>query len=415
MAVFRTQSLEVASETSFAVNAANPSANTTWDYELPAENIVFTMGQPRIADVAMQDRQDVRGLSHPMARTCSVEFTTNLPGHSSDPAGGALTATWAYQLLGYALGGLRSAGSGSTISGAASTASSINVASVAGWVAGDFMAIGTNGDGRGGGQVVCLSAISATSGVAHLLTNAPAAPTTSGDTASRLLLVYHDETATLTPVRFRYMNSDTGAQYQAHGCQLAALKLSFPLDGNSPIKATWTYNGAYWNRSAVAFPNSTALEVAYGVPCTAGSMFLADFATKTRTTKTPATLELELEMPLAATEGPGGAGDYQPITGWTRTMVSPVLTLQIPWEAARETAWDLANQSYVYSHGLFTAHPIGGRRIAFYMPRMFDEGDRPSGVVNVNDLNYVTARWRGTESTDTTTALTRSAIRIGFG
>lgn len=416
MAVWRLKSLEYASEASFAVNAENPSANA-WDQKIPAENIILTIAQERMPDMAMRDRTDERGLSHLGVRTGTLEFDTNICGHFTDPgSGGPLTERWHMTLLGYALGGKRSSGAGSTIiAGTASTTSILYVATAAGWVAGDMLAHGSKGDARGDGQVLVVSGITAGSGKIDLLTEAVASSGTTADTISKLILLYHDETASLTTTRWNAMSSDTGAQFHLMGCQLADLRWTIPLDGGGLPKWHWTYNVAYWARQATTFPSALAIQDDFSAPCAGGSFFLANVATKTRTTKTPATLTLELEMPLAPTLGPGGNGTYQVVTAWSRTTVSPALTVQIPWETARETAFDVANQSYTFEHGLFTANPTGGRRWAFYMPSMFYEGRRPSVPENVNDLNYVTSKWRGREGTDTATALTRSAIRFGFG
>lgn len=416
MAVFRLRSLEYASETSFALNAENPSANT-WDQKIPAENIVLTLGHERMPDLASQDRANNRGLSHLGVRTGTLEFDTNICGHFTDPSSGSLTERWPVTLLGYALGGKRTAGAGSTIIGSAtSTTSVLYLASAAGWVAGDMLAHGSKGDARGDGQVLVASGITGGSGKIDLLTEAVGSSGSTTDTISRMALIYHDETAALTTTRWSGMSSDTGAQFHMMGCQLADLRWTIPLDGSSGLpKWHWTYNVAYWARQATTFPSALTLQDDFAAPCAGGSFFLANVGTKTRTTKTPATIQLELEMGLVPTVGPGGAGTYQVITAWSRPTVSPALTIQIPWETARETAFDIANQSYTYEHGLLTANPTGGRRWAFYMPRMFYEGNRPNQVENVNDLNYLTARWRGTEGTDTATALTRSAIRFGFG
>ena len=90
MAVFRLQELSYASEVAFASNATNPSTNT-WDQRIPAENIVLTIPHERIQDVASQNRQNVVGLSHRGAQDgrATLEFTTNLIGHLTDPAAGA--------------------------------------------------------------------------------------------------------------------------------------------------------------------------------------------------------------------------------------------------------------------------------------------------------------------------------------
>lgn len=415
MAVYRLQVLEVASEVTFASTASDPSTITTWgDYRLPAEDIVLNFSQERIPDVAVQARQNVRGLSHIGLRTATLEFTTNWPGHNTDPGTGSLTERWPVTLLGYALGGKRTAGAGSTISGTASGVQSVSLASAAGFSAGDVCAIGTKGDGRGDGQVLAIATVSATDGTLSLLTDAPAAPTTAGDTVSRLALVFWDETATLKTVRFRAEHAGTGEQFLAHGCQLSGIKITWPMDGGLP-KARWTYQCAYWNRQAFTFPPSSTMESAFATPPAAGSLYLQDSGTTTRVTKTPASVELDFDLGLEPTIGPGGVATFQNITGWVRTRFSPRIALQIPFETARETAWDVANQSYTYEHMLWCSNATGGRRTGFYAPRLFYEGTRPSVPVAVNEQTYINVMFRATEGATTTTELTRSALRLFAG
>ena len=52
--------------------------------------------------------------------------------------------------------------------------------------------------------------------------------------------------------------------------------------------------------------------------------------------------------------------------------------------------------------------------MGFYMPRMYPIGAKPT-YTNLNGLTYVSKTMRGTESTTTTSELTRSAIRFWMG
>lgn len=417
MAVYRLQELQYASEVAFASNATNPSTNT-WDQRIPAENIILTIPHERIEDVASQNRLNAVGLSHIGAQTgqATLEFTTNLIGHMTDPAGGSLTTTWMYTLLGYAFGGTRSAGSGSAISGTTSTANTLILSDVSGWVAGDAIAVGTKGDGRGDGQVLVASGVTGgASGSIDLLTAAPAAPTTGGDTASRLLLVYPDETATLTTTRWMAMHSGTGNQFHMMGCQLAGVRFSWPLDGQGLAKATWTYRVALWDRVATTFPSSTSLQNNYGHVPGGGSFYIQNFATKTRATETPASLDLAINVGLEPTLGPGGNHQHQVVTAWVRTAMNARITWTIPWVTTYETWWETATQSLTLKHILFNSSPVGGYRTGFYCSRIFPVGDNPINPVNVNEQTYASITAQCTESTDTTSALTRSSWRLFMG
>lgn len=417
MAVYRLRELQYASEVAFASNATNPSTNT-WDQRIPAENIVLTLPDERIQDVASQNRQNAVGLSHRGAQTgqATLEFTTNLIGHMSDPTSGALTERWMTTLLGYAVAGKRVAGSGSLISGTSSTANTLILSDVSGWVAGDAIAIGSKGDGRGDGQVLIASGVTGgASGSIDLLTAAPAAPTTNGDNAARLQLIYPDETGTFTTTRWMAMHSGTGNQFHMMGCQLSGIRFSWPLDGQGLAKATWTYRCAILDQVATTFPSSTSLQDNFGHAPGGGSFYLQAFATKTRATKTPAFIDLEIDLGLESTLGPGGNHQSQVVTAWQRTAMNARLTFTIPWETAQQTKWTTANSSYTFDHALFNSSPVGGYRTGFYCPRIFLVGQRPIVPENVNEQTYVRIPFQCTESTDTTSALTRSAWRLFMG
>lgn len=417
MARYALRELLVASEVSFASNANDPSTNT-WDQRLPAENIILTLPHVRIEDVAHQSRQNVSGLSHKGAQdgSATLTFTTNLIGNNgTDPGSSTVTESFQTTLLGYAMGGKRVAGSGSTISGTSSTASSIYVASAAGWVAGDMAAIGAKGDGRGDGQVVVVSAVTAGSGLLDLLTNAPAAPTTAGETVSRLALIYPDETATLTTVRFAGMFEDTGAQFHMMGCQLQSVQFVTPLDGSGLGKINWTYRVAVWRNQATTFPGSLSMESNNGFAAGGGRFFLQDFGTKTHATEQPAVFEFTIDRGLEPQFGPGGLVSDQVVRAWTRMMDKPRARFVIPWENTYSTWWATNNASFTYKHLLMSLGCVGGYQVAVYLPRIQPVGDRPIVPDDQNGQCYVNINILGTESTDTTSALTRSAWRIGAG
>ena len=416
MAVFRLRELVFNSELAFASNAADPSVNT-FDTRIPAENIVLNLPKERIRDVAHQARQNVEGLSHIGAQdgSATLEFTTNLPGNNSDPASSTVTENFVATLLGYAIGGKRVAGSGSTISGAWSTASSIYLASAAGWVAGDMVAIGTKGDGKGDGQPLVISAVTAASGLLDMLTNAPAAPTTAGHTASRLALIYPDETVTPTTTRWLAMNADTGNQFHLMGSQLSQVRFATPLDGSGLMKITWTYRVAVWRRQATTFPSALTMQTANGFAPAGGDFFINDFATKTHNTEKPSTLTFEVDLGLEPTFGTGGNVNDQVVVGWARTMAKPRMTFQVPWETEWQTWWETVNASIARKHIRANLGCVGGYRVVFYLPYAHPIGMNPIVPDNVNEQTFVTLQVLGSESTDTSSALTRSAWRLGLG
>ena len=137
-----------------------------------------------------------------------------------------------------------------------------------------------------------------------------------------------------------------------------------------------------------------------------------DVATVARTTLTPAEMTLTYELGLQPINGPGGAATYQNITGWARTMVNPTITMKIPWVTTLETFWDQTNSSLTRKQLLFQSCPTDGLTVGFYAPRVYPIGNRPSGVTEVNEQNYVEFTVACDEGPTTTNELTRSSLRF---
>lgn len=406
--------LWVDDEASFCENAEAPGSNTGWDRRLPVLSYTITTQQERIRDGGLVSRMNDEELSHLGPREATLEFTTHLIGHLTTTAG-ALTQTWAQDLLSDGLGGGQTAFSGTTVS-AASSGSSVTFTSTSSLAAGDIVAIGAKGDGRFDGQPAVISTVASP---CTFLTAGPGTPN-NGDVIYATQLAYHDESTAHTLTTKRFMcgftsSPTTGAQYQLMGCQLAGVVDTYPLSSNALPTRTWTYRAAYWQRNAETIPSSSlTLESQHTAPCAGGSMFFAATGTATRTTATPAELSLSLELGLEPIYGPGGAGTYQQIVGWVRSGCKPTLNMSIPFTTAQETLFDTANSAYVYRHLLFAANALDGRRHGFYMPRAFHVGNRPSQPTMVNGQLYVNVTLVGRESTVTTTEKTKSAIRF-FG
>ena len=82
----------------------------------------------------------------------SFTFTVHLAGFGSTTAG-AVAVEALGDLLGWVIGtNSVSAASGDTVSGAASTAVSVNTAGASGFAAGSLCRVGTKGDGKADGQ-----------------------------------------------------------------------------------------------------------------------------------------------------------------------------------------------------------------------------------------------------------------------
>ena len=401
-----------ANESAFGEFGETPGS-ATWSKRISPISYSLNLQQERIVNGELLARSSDQNLSHIGPRACSLEFTMYLGGHNTTTAG-ALTATALEDLLSRGLGGGNTAATGTTVS-AASSGSSVTFTATTGWAAGQIGRIGNKQDARANGQAFVMGTVGAP---CTFLTAVPATPA-NPDVIYATQQVYHDESllTSLSTLRFMcgYSSSPTtGAQYMIFGCQLASLTLNFPLGGLPTV--TFRYTGAYWQRSANTIPSvSLTLENNFVAPSTGGSMFIQDVGTATNATITPANLTLNVDLGLEPVVGPGGVGTYQSIVGWARTMCTPTLTVQIPWSTTYETWFDVANQSFIYKHILFTANAVDGRSVGFYLPRVSPVGNRPSQVVEVSGQLYVPVVFRGREGTVTTNELTRSAVRIFMG
>jgi hypothetical protein len=411
--VYRLKEIHVNSESSFCENAESPSSNT-FDTRIPALNCTVTLDHPWIEDMGYRSRMNEQSLSNRGVRSCSLEIETHLPCHYTTTAG-ALASNWAYVLLGHGLGGSSAAMVGTTLSGA-SSASSFTLTSTSGLAVGMIGAVGDKTDARGNGQCYVVSAVGPPT-TSYLAL--PATPQ-NGDVAYAMLQAYHDESTAstgLTTKRFMVGHSSSptaGEQFQLLGCQLAGLKFNFPFDGRLPT-VTWSYRGAYWQRSAQTIPSVLTLGDHYTSPAAGGSWAMGSVGSTTRVDETPSSVELDLELGLEPLYGPTGKGSYQNILGWQRTSCKPRVTFQIPWKADYETWFDTANQSLTAKQFLLTTNGVDGRRFAVYLPNCVPIGNRPSNPVEVNGQTYVPVSVIGRDLSTASTEISKSAIRFGLG
>jgi hypothetical protein len=410
---FRLQQIVYNAESSFAEYAATPDS-ATYDTKIPFKSATLTLNQDMIEGTTQRERLASRNMGNVGVRTASLEFTTNWVGHGGTAAG-SLTQTWLQDLLSDGLGGGSTSDQGTTISGGSSTVTALDVTSAANITVGNAVRVGSKGDGKGDGQLGIVSAFdtAATPDDVTLITALPAAPADT-NVVYACQVAYHDESAvtTLGTKRFMVYHATTGAQFGLFGGQLAGLTFNLPLDNALP-EITWRYEFAYWDRDAETYPETNvAMGTEECAPLAGGSAFIQAVGTATRATVTPAQLALTVDLGLSPIYGPGGVGTYQNITGWSRTGCAVNLSMAIPWVTTYGDWWDTDTSSITYKHFLFTGNAVDGRSVGFYCPRLKPMGNRPIGVENVNDQNYVRVNFAGDEGPTTTTELTRSAIRF---
>lgn len=396
----------VADEASFCEFLAS-MGSLTWEKNFPTLDCTFEPIHDRDPDGSAQARLAVQAPGHKGPRRCRVRFKTYFMGHITDPTG-ALVETWQQQLLGDGLGGNLVSQVGGVLSGVP-TAISLPYTGAT-LVRGGVVRVGSKGDAGGDGQAAVVGTPTATP--ASLITALPAAPAAAA-VLRPTQVAYHSEGAALGTKRFCLLHSTSNAQFVAFGCQLSKVRWSTPVAGKATID--WEYEGAYWERNPRSFPDALALQSHDCAPVSGGSAFVNDFGTATRASKTITDLEVMLDLGLEPTPGIGGAGQYQWILGWTRTMARASLKFNALWDSSWESWWDTENPSLVYKHLLCTLHSGHGRAFGFYAPRVFPAGRRPSLPAEVNSQVYVPVEAGCTESTDVTTELTRSALRIWSG
>ncbi len=397
---FGTVEIQFSAESSFAENS------TSYTTHIPVLSYTFTPNKERIRDASFRSRMNVEGLSHMGPRSASFEFTCYLIGHIN-PTTGSLAETWQQDLLSDGLGGGNTSQVGATVSSATSSTQFVFGGTA---VAGGVLRLGAKGDSRGDGQPGVVNA----AGTTTFLTAFGTTPNV-GDQVYACQMAYHDESvsASLGTKRFMIGHTTTGAQYHLRGCQLAGLTFNEPLGGMPTV--TFRYECAYWTESSVTIPSATAISSHDCAPVAGGSMFIQDFGTTTRATITPSEVNLNLEIGLAPIVGPGGTYADQHIVGWQRTMCKPTLSVLIPWSSTYYTWWDTLNSTISRKHILWSRTAgTGGRDGGWYLPYVHPVGPRPTRD-EWNSQLYQRVMFMGSESTTTSTELTRSSVRLFAG
>lgn len=409
--LFRLQELLYNTESAFLENAQAPASNT-YANRVPILSATCTLEQPRDSDGTVQSRKNLTRTGFLGLRTGTLEFVTLVPGLTTDPGTASITANFATDLLGYGLGGTNFTDDGGTIA-TGTNGSSFTTTGVTLITNGTIIRVGAKNDGRCDGQAGVVGTWAA--GTATMLTAFPGTPA-AADAVRTTANIYPTDANPTQTVRFLFGLTDSGAQFHCMGCQLESISDEIDIASARPMRRTWKYRIAYWDRSAVTVPSSVAMPNADTAPIAGGSLFVNTFGTATRAIEECGSLTLALEMSLIPQMGPRASQEpYGNITGWVSNGCIPTLTWTVPYTTQAATDFDLdGSNNTVHKHALFTSNATTGRCQGFYLPRMYPVGAKPT-YTNVNGLTYVTKVMRGTESTTTTTELTRSCIRFFMG
>ncbi len=408
--LFRLEELLYNTESSFLENAQSVASNT-YSGRIPFLSATCTLDQAREADMTVQSRKNVTRPGFLGLRTGTLEFSTYVPGLMTDPGVAAPTSNWCTDLMGNGLGGSLLSDDGGTIS-SATDGDTFVTTGVTAITAGSVIRVGVKADGRCDGQPGVVSTWSG--GNTQLLTTLPGTPN-AADAVRVCANMYPTETNPATTLRFLFGLTDTGAQFHCMGAQLESFSDEIDISGARPIKRTWRYRIAYWDRSAVTIPSAVTLPNTDTAPIAGGSLYVQTFATATRAIEECGTLTLSLAMGLIPQQGPRASQEpYGNITGWVSTGCVPTLTWTIPYSTQPATDFDTDGSSTTFKHILFVSNATAARCQGFYLPRAFPVGAKPT-YTDRNGLTYVSKTYQGTESTTTTSELTLSAIRFFLG
>lgn len=412
--VFRTYECLVADEASF-LESANSLTSSVFDERVPVLDCRVELNQGRAADGTVQSRKNASRPGYRTLRDAAIEFDCYVPGAMTDPGTGAPTENWFSKLLGNGIGSSLITDDGGTVN-SSTDADTFVTTGVTTITAGSIIRVGTKGDGYADGQPGVVDTWSG--GNTQLLTALPGTPQAT-NAVRTCLNTYPTEANPTTSYRFCVMHNDTGAFYQLLGCRLESVSFEIPIADGGPIRATMRFRAAYWDMatpsSPSSFPSSVTLPNCDTAVIGGGSLYKQAFGTTTRAVIQPSTLTLTLAMGLIPSIGPAAAQPaFCNIYGWTSTGCVPTLTYSIPYADNAESEFDADGSSTTYQHFLFASGATAGRVFAFYMPRAFPVGMRPTRT-DSNGLLYQTFSYQGTESTTTTSELTRSAIRFAQG
>jgi hypothetical protein len=337
----------------------------------------------------------------------SVKTKTYLTGHGSATSGATTATTYETWLSLFWGNGAVSAASGTTFS--AGTATAPTTVASGTFAAGSIGWAGVLGDGRGNGQPFVVGTHSATT--LNLLTAMGASPSAADICASGYTFYLPETTFSVTSQRLLLQSANL--EYLCHGCHPTAVTIAGLEPGGKPtIEITWAV--AWWEYKTTTFPSAVTGNTDNPATTAAGSIFVNDVGTATRSLRTARNFSITIELGMATLRGPGGVNQYQDIVGcrrlpskisvsWTEDADATTLTPVVPAMGTSTT-----NKHILYGNG---GPP--GQRVAFYAPNVVAK------VVAVQkgegDINSVTYEGHCDVGTTTTNDLTLSALRGAFG
>jgi hypothetical protein len=406
---YRLAAIEYAAESSFG------ETSSTYDgHRLPTVIPVDTSGLTWDKQDSTRVEQYLQGGSQwvLMGKGGSFSIKLDLCGHGTTTAGSP-TIDAIETFLGYVFGNAAlSASASTTLTGGTATAPTTTASGT--FAAGSGCRIGTLGDGRGGGQFHAISTHSTTT--LNLLTGTAVAPN-NADVLYPACNIYPFETppasginATVPGLRFRLLTKNL--QYACHGCFPTSVSISGLSPGERP-QVEITFQVAWWEPVSATFPSALSSNQYNPAPVAAGSLFVADVGTATRTARTCRSFSLEYTLGMVALPGPGGADSYQSIVGCRRIGDA----IKVSWvEDADAATTTPVLQGYATGttskHVLYTLSTTAGSAVGFYFPKICISSV-PTQMQD-GEINRMPFEGMAYTGGTTTTDLTASAMRMLF-
>lgn len=273
---------------------------------------------------------------------------------------------------------------------------------------------GLSADGRGNGQLYPISTHSTTN--LTLLANMDGAPS-NGDVLAPAVMIYPSEaptTVSITGIRLLLLTANLC--YECHGCYPMSIVFTGLNPGERPqIEVTWGVS--WWRYSTATFPSTVTSNQYNPAPIAAGSLFMNDLGTSTRTggaKRIFRQFSIEHVLGIVPLRGPGGASPYQQIIGarripdrvtwrWTEDADAQTTSPVLPGKGTAQT----------FQHACWTGSVTPGSRIGAYARRLCIKN---VAVQAANDnLNRLTVEAEAYTGTVTTNDLTLSNVVYANG
>jgi hypothetical protein len=190
-----------------------------------------------------------------------------------------------------------------------------------------------------------------------------------------------------------------------------SIKFDFPLGGKPTVEIAFT--GSWYEFVAATYPDTTAKDELLAAPIAAGSFFMNQVNTATRSLKTVESFTLTYNLGIQMQPGPGGVSQYQLIIGAVRTPSSCMIEFTLDSEAATTTPTEGGSDTVFY-HALFTLNgAAAGQRVALYFPSLCYVENTAVQQAS-NNLNRKRVTMQAYKGATTTSDLTKSCFRMGF-